>query len=110
MKDFADRGAAVGEEGDAVFVSRPGDGGVGDAVLGHHAADEDFRDAPLPEELIKVCLEKAVGEFLDDDGSVGCGGEDVPVDGGAFGAFIEERGGAHRRVGDVLDVDDVDAR
>lgn len=75
---------------------------MGDAVVGHHAAQQQFVHTQWLENIGQRRVEKAVGVGFDDDGRGRGGGEDAWVDGGALGVGIEE---GRRAGGDVLDED-----
>jgi len=109
MEHFADRGRAVGQHRDLVFFGALREGGMGDAVLGHHAADQQFLDPEPGEYLFQRGAVEAVGVFLDHHRGIRCGGEDLGVDAGAGCPGVEEGGDALGGVGDVLHVDDRDA-
>ena len=79
---------------------------MGDAVLGHHAADQQFLDTESGEHLFQRGAVEAVGVFLDHHRGIWCGGEDLGVDAGAGCPGVEEGGDALGGVGDVLHVDD----
>jgi hypothetical protein len=76
---------------------------VSHAVLGHHAADQQFCDAELGQLLFERRLLEAVRKLFDHHRGVWGSGEDAGVDVCTGRAFVEEWGNP---LGDVLNVND----
>ena len=103
MEDFADGGAAVNQDADIVLFRRLRDRRVRDAVLRHHAANQQLGDAELSQLLFERRLLKAIGEFLHYDWRSGCSDEDARVYVCTRSALVEEWGNS---LGNVLNVND----
>ena len=101
VQHLADRRARVGEHGHlGVVVRPPRDGGVRDAVLSHHAAEQQFVGAQVLQGLVEGGGLEGVGVLLDDHRRTNGGGADSRMQLHALSARVEERRSA---LGDVLD-------
>lgn len=83
-----------------VLVGPARDGGVRDAVLGHHAANDQLVCPQALQRLVKLGSLERVGMLLDDDRGIADGGTHALVQFHAFRFRLEER---RRAIGDVLD-------
>jgi len=107
VQELIHRGAAVREDAHAfICFCRLGDGGVGHAVLRHHASHQQLGDLMLRQHLRQSGLDKTVGKVFHHHRRFGGGRQNARVDVRPFGPLIEKRREPHGGVCDVLDVDD----
>ena len=66
MPNLADGRATVGQDRQIIFLCGLRDGGVRYAVLRHHPAHQQFRDAQLAQDFFEVRLLKRVGVLFND--------------------------------------------
>ena len=79
------------------------------AVLGHHAADEQLAHAPFIENLRQIGWHKAVGKLLYDNGRLRRCRHNLSMYFGSFCPLVEEWGNSHVGIGDVPNVDNLHA-